>query len=131
MSSILFVKFVSVSVIDDVGVSRRREHMQHLFQLMQRLSPGCALWPPTWMFYSLVYAAMHVPIHRPKAEERLLSLSMSLLGRQRMLEKTDGLKLGSDPRDLCHLPNAYPALTYNPIDPVGCIKPMLKQRICV
>ena len=79
----------------------------------------------------LLYAAMHVPIHRRKAEERLLSLSMSLLGRQRMLEKTDGLKLGSDPRDLCHLPNAYPALTYNPIDPVGCIEPMLKQRICV
>ena len=54
-----------------------------------------------------------------------------LTGAPAHLEKTDGLKLGSDPRDLCHLPNAYPALTYNPIDPVGCIEPMLKQRICV
>ena len=83
------------------------------------------------MFYSLVHAAMHVPIHHQGAEEHLLSLSMSLLGRQCMLEQIDGLKLGSDPRDLCHLCNAYPTLTYNPIDPVGWIEPMLKQRICV
>ena len=77
------------------------------------------------------YAAMHVPVRHQGVEEHLLSLSMSLLGRQCTLEKIDGLKLGSDPRDLYHLHNAYPALTYNPIDPVGCIEPMLKQRICV
>ena len=98
--------------------------LHHLFQFMQWLSPGRALW-------RLVHAAMHVPIHHQGAEQHLLSLSMSLLGRQYMLEKSDGLKLGYDPRDLCHLCNAYPASTYYPIYPVGWIEPILKQRICV